>query len=127
MAVELLIRMTDGPGDRLAGNIVSVKAYPNAGWGLEEGLPNFAVIRIEPVTLAQMEQYRKRHDGFTDANRIMWKRRSQYRIDISALPVAARNALTDNGFYSFKKATDLIPAIVENAYVNMGTDEGPVG
>jgi hypothetical protein len=52
MAVEFLVRLTsvtahaDVGTHRLRGSIVSVKPYPNNGWGNAEGPPSYGVLRV---------------------------------------------------------------------------------
>jgi len=45
MALEMLIRLIKS-NDRLPGDVIFVKPYPNSGWGSEEGPPTFGVLRI---------------------------------------------------------------------------------
>lgn len=127
MAVEILIRMIDGPGDRRAGNIIAIRPHPHQGWGAGERLPLYAVVRIVNVTFSAMEGYHRRHDGYTDAEHIIWRRRSKYRIDIAALPAAMRNALMAVGFYELQNISGIQGAIVLNDYINVGTEEEPAG
>lgn len=123
MAIEALLRLTDGPGDRKAGSIISVKAYPNNGWGAGESLPNYAVVRILNISYSQFEQYNKRHEKFIDTDRLVWKRRAKYRVDFNLVPTAIREALFNNGFCEISDLKDVGNCFVVNDFVNTGTLE----
>lgn len=101
MAIEVLIRLQDGTGGRAAGDIVSVKPVPNVGWGAAEGLPTYALIRITNVDLPNFTQYHKRHYR-EQIGPDIYGARSRYKIELSALSAAVRNALVSNGFYEGK-------------------------
>ena len=88
MAVEFLIRLTDGPAGRNAGDIVTLKAVPNSGWGSDEGLPNYCVVRITDATYEQALPYYERHYKTVKANK-NFEARSRYAVNVAALPVAA--------------------------------------
>ena len=61
MAVEYLIRLADvtkhpdSGTHRLRGSIVSVKLYPNSGWGKMEALPSYGVLRVTDQAYKDVE------------------------------------------------------------------------
>lgn len=85
-SVECLVRKYDGPGGRKAGDIVSIKPFPNKGWGKGEGPPNYVIIKVTNIGLGDFEQYKGRHvlvdENKPDGERI----RSKYRFDLTTLP-----------------------------------------
>ena len=94
MAVELLIRLHDGPGKRRKGDIVSAKALPHRGWGKGEGLPNYTIIRIEDKGLKDIESFTIRHKPilFDAKGQVIESMRSTYGVNIDALPSVDRIA-----------------------------------
>lgn len=86
MAIELLVRTTDGPAGRMRGDIVSVKPVPNKGWGKGEDLPNYLIIRIGNIDKDDFKKYEGRHlcINLEDINSA--SKRSKYRLDLDSLP-----------------------------------------
>lgn len=86
ISIECLVRKYDGPGGRMAGDIVSVKQLPHKGWGREEGPPNYVIIKVTDIGLGDFKQYRGRHilveENKPDGERV----RSKYRFDLTKLP-----------------------------------------
>lgn len=97
MAVEFLIRLYDGSAGRTAGDIISAKQVPHNGWGKEEGLPNYAIIRITDKDLPAVNTYNQRHYFEIRNTNEEWHARSRYRINLSTLPTNLRNSLFKNG------------------------------
>jgi len=83
MAIEVLVRLKDGPGGRERGDIVSVKPIPNKGWGRSEGPPNYRIVRLETADYRIFARnYHKRHDSIVDGNgRPISSRRCRYKMD----------------------------------------------
>jgi len=83
MAVEILIRLKDGPSGRERGDIVSIKPVPNRGWGKGEGPPNYKIIRLETADYRMFKRdYCKRHEAIVDAyGKPISSRRSKYKMD----------------------------------------------
>jgi len=87
MAIELLVRLNDGPAGRKRGDIVSVKACP-CTWGYCERPPTFIVIRIENADKNKIQEYKGRH-VLLDSNDKSEKPitiRSRYKFNLDKLP-----------------------------------------
>jgi hypothetical protein len=85
MAVEFLVRTTDGPAGRYRGDIVAAKPSP-AIWGSDEDLPNYLVVLITNVNMAQISSYVARHERQNPEDPGSPQRRSRYGIDLDMLP-----------------------------------------
>lgn len=85
MAVELLVRITDGPAGRMRGDIVSVKSVPNRGWGKGEDLPNYLVVRIDDVDKEGFKEYEGRHLKINPDDPKSANKRSKYRLNLDTL------------------------------------------
>lgn len=83
ISVECLVRKYDGPGGRMAGDIISVKQLPHKGWGREEGPPNYVIIK---VTGGDFKQYEGRHVLTDEKDPNSPRVRSKYRYDLITLP-----------------------------------------
>lgn len=87
MAIELLVRTTDGPAGRMRGDIVTIKELPHRGWGKDEDLPNYLVIRIDNINLdTEMDVYAKRHVQLNPQDIKSPSKRSNYHLDLDTLP-----------------------------------------
>lgn len=86
MAIELLVRTTDGPAGRMRGDIVSIKQLPHKGWGGEETLPNYLVVRINDVDKVGFKNYEGRHLYINSNDTKSASKRSKYRLDLDTLP-----------------------------------------
>lgn len=86
MAVELLVRTTDGPAGRMRGDIVSVKLIPNRGWGNGETLPNYLVVKIDDVGKEDFKDYEGRHLRLNPSDFNSVSKRSKYRLNLDVLP-----------------------------------------
>jgi len=112
MAIEVLFRLKDGPSGRRAGDIVAVKELPHRGWGKEEGPPNYAVVRISDVDKKNFEQYHKRH--YTEIiGDSVYGARSKFKLNIDALSVEDKTALTETGLYE-----DRLSAVTDKLEAN---------
>lgn len=85
ISVECLVRKYDGPTGRMVGDIVSVKQLPHKGWGIDEGPPNYVIIKVTDVGLADFKQYKGRHILIEDSKPNGERVRSKYRFDLPAL------------------------------------------
>ena len=95
-SVELLVRTTNGAGGRRRGDIVSMKQIPHKGWGREEGLPNYVIVKIDNITARDFSQYHVRH-GKLDENDMSEKPetvRSRFRFNLDNLPTAVSGRIT---------------------------------
>ena len=99
MAVELLVRMFDGPGGRKKGDILSPKDVPHGGFGKGEGPPDYAVVRIEDRTAKDIQTYTRRHVPilFDAKNDVLESYRNVFRLNIDALPAVDRTAILTIG------------------------------
>lgn len=86
MAVELLVRTTDGPAGRRRGDIVSVRQLPFRGWGNAETLPNYLIVRIDDVDKKGFKSFEGRHILLNPDDPKSPSKRSKYRLDIDKLP-----------------------------------------
>lgn len=87
LSVECLVRKYDGPGGRRAGDIITVKRVPHKGWGREEGLPNYVIIKVIGLSsLADFRQYIGRHVLIDENDTKKETVRSKYRFDLTTLP-----------------------------------------
>jgi hypothetical protein len=85
MAIELLVRTTDGPAGRMRGDIVSVRQLPFRGWGKDETLPNYLVIRIDNTDKEGFKKYEGRHVRLNPEDPDSPCKRSKYRLDLDTL------------------------------------------
>ena len=86
MAIELLVRATDGPAGRMRGDIVSVRQLPFRGWGKDETLPNYLIVRIDDVNKEEFKKYEGRHVMLNPEDPNSPHKRSKYRLDLDNLP-----------------------------------------
>jgi len=122
MAIEVLIRLYDGTGTRHAGDIVAVKQTPHAGWGAGEGLPNYALIRLNRPTLTDFAAYHVRHYRVPVTETAYDYARSKFRVNLAALPAAARTALFNTGVYEVERLNQITPYVTVNDMVRMSTN-----
>lgn len=78
--------MFDGPGERRSGDIISVKPVPNRGWGNEETLPNYLIIRISDTDKEGFKEYIGRHLHINPLDVKSASKRSKYRLELDTLP-----------------------------------------
>ena len=90
MAIELLIRLSDGTGNRKKGDIVSIKPVPNSGWGRGEGPPNYIIIVISDLNFSDAKQYKARNFEVNDI-----RIRSKYSLDITSLGLTKDSTLEE--------------------------------
>jgi len=92
MAIEVLVRLKDGPpgSGREKGQIIHVKPYPNKGWGKAEGPPEYGVIRIMDLDYndPQAVAMRDTHDRELRIRRRM-------KLDLSSLPQETQEKVSD--------------------------------
>lgn len=95
VAIELLVRTKDGPGGRAKGDIINMKVSP-AKWGLDEGPPNYVIVKVEGITFDFKKQYHIRHGKLEESNLSVnaERVRSRYRIDIDKLPKHVDGVIT---------------------------------
>lgn len=86
MAIELLVRTTDGPAGRERGDIVSVKQVPHRGWGNGENLPNYIIVRIDDTDKEGFKEYEGRHLRINPNDPKSASKRSKYRLNLDTLP-----------------------------------------
>ena len=86
MSIELLVRASDGPGGRRKGDIVSVKQVPHRGWGKDEDLPNYLIVRIVDVDKKGFKKYEGRHIQLNPLDPNSPSKRSKYRLNLDILP-----------------------------------------
>jgi len=86
MNIELLVRTKDGPAGRLKGDIVSVKQVPHRGWGREETLPNYLIIRVKGVSKEGYKEYEGRHLKVNPDDIESARKRSKCRLNLENLP-----------------------------------------
>lgn len=112
MAVDILVRTTDGPAGRKRGDIISAKGTPHNGWGDGENLPNYLVIRINNIKLMNFSDYHKRHEYVNPNDTMFGYRRSRYHLDLDNMP-------TDYGKgrpHLLLNLNDILPHLIEKAY-----------
>lgn len=105
-SAEILIKL--GPAGTTDNNawrrFCPVAVKPDGwAWGTAEKYPNFAVIRITDMTVAQLEAYNEPDiDNVTKIQRAIRK----WKIDIDdvALPAEIKNTITSGGIPSVTKA-----------------------
>lgn len=86
MAIEIMVRTKDGPGGRQRGDIVSVRQLPFKGWGREETLPNYLIVRIDDVDKDGFKDYEGRHLRVNPKDVKSASKRSKYRLNLDTLP-----------------------------------------
>ena len=123
MAIELLVRLTDGPAGRERGDIVVVKTLPHKGWGKREGPPHYAVVRVDDATdeKAFLATYHSRHDTLavsaTKDTEDLYQRRSRYKIDLDALETAEKVDFAKATEPTLLTAAKVEPQLAEKSYV----------
>lgn len=85
ISLECLVRKYDGPGGRMAGDIITVKRSP-AKWGRGEGPPNYVIIKVKEIGLGDFQQFKGRHILIDDKDLNSKRVRSKYRFDLTMLP-----------------------------------------
>ena len=106
MAIELLVRTTDGPAGRQKGDIISVKQVPHKGWGNGETLTNYLIIRIDNTDKRGFKNYEGRHVVLNPKDPDSPCKRSKYRLDLDNLSkkyakekphlIVSKNTIVDN-------------------------------
>lgn len=86
MAIELLVRTTDGPAGRQRGDIVSVKQLPHRGWGEGETLPNYLIVKIDDTDKEGFKDYEGRHLHVNPLDDKSASKRSKYRLNLDVFP-----------------------------------------
>ena len=109
MAIELLVRTTDGSAGRMRGDIVSVKQVPHKGWAKGEDLPNYLIIRIGDINKDDFKEYEGRHLHINSLDINSASKRSKYRLDLDSLP---RNHSEKRPHLVFTKQTVFSNAIL---------------
>lgn len=116
MPVEFLVRMHDGPKGRKKGDILSPKDIPHRGYGKGEGLPDYAVVRIEDRTAKDIQRFTQRHVPilFDAKGDVIESYRNIFRINVDALPAVDRTAILTIGraYLNWSAASDRLIDVI---------------
>ena len=95
MPVELLVRNFDGTGGRKKGDVVS-KRPAGFNWGKGEGPPNYTIIKIDDKEVKDLPFIRHKVLLFDDRGEAIETLRSPIGINLDALPVTDKAAISLN-------------------------------
>lgn len=101
--VDVLIRLQSGgestSSPRWAGDLISYKVRPHAGWGVKEGLPMYGVLTITDADIASVQTRLKRHHREYEADKktIKFIVRASHWINLNLLTEGQQQQLLDTG------------------------------
>lgn len=95
VAVEFLVRTSDGPGGRAKGDIINMKISP-ASWGRCECLPGYVIVKVTGVFVPSISQFHIRHGKLieNDVSATPEMVRSRFRFNIGGFSESVDGKIT---------------------------------
>ena len=125
---ELWVRVTNGPGGRIAGQIVASRPS-GFNWGTGElNSIDYVILKVVGKTLNECQIYAKRHIWVESTDKkTSAEVRSKYRIDIEALnPTLKDEMLSAKEFVVINDwDTDILPEVKDDEAITLNILDNP--